>query len=724
MRRLLLFCGVLFCAGAGLRAQTKDEPPPLVMDPFTVDGLADEEYDQTGMGSVEEQIRDEPFSNDLISLADYTDETNLTLELAADLAAVSNPSPSDRIVSEDRLNLRGFPTPTLRNSFIRVGVAESLNSGRTIVIQGPLVPVLGRAAPGGIQDVHAARPRVKAQQRLDLQFTDQDRRRVAYETTGPVVKKKAWQRVAVNWQRREGPEAFTREELLSVSTSLTWKHSRAASSMISADYRDIKARVTPGIPEYRPAGGGLIAGPYLPLAYFNANGPEAAVRRRSMTIAAQFDGQINPNFSLRANVEGWWRDIEQDRFTTSVLSLDTGLFEGTREPRHIEQPHQAIVSMVELTGRFRAFKAVHKFLATASHTWGTYGREDRALSIADRNALPLSVRRFDPFNPDYYAPAYDPLLYNRVVTDRTERARYGAIEISDRMAFARGRWVASTGLRYDTVELEVQDDRVNAPWPLVRDTVAQLSYHAGLNWQVAPSKLLAYASVSTAFDPSTRVDARTGRIQDNETTLGYEAGVKGRSFKGKVDYSAGGFQLFNQHISRRNPLYDDPIADANQTQPQLVAAGEERYRGLRFDLRWQIAKPVLFIARSVYMKAVTTASPDLPQEIGREISRLPGFTATAQLRYRSLAKTGGWFSSGTWQYIDGYVGNYADTRRAYLEYPGYGVVHGNVGYSWRGPKRTLEVETGVRNLFDRDLLTSHARVNADRELTFTTRLYF
>lgn len=714
----------VFALGSIVGHAQVPEDPPVVLDLLRVDGAADEDYDPTGMGSFEEQMRDEPFSNDLIRLVDFADEGGLTLDMSSELAIVANPSPADRIASEDRLNLRGFPTPVLRNGFIRVGLPETLNTQRTIVIQGALVPVLGRAAPGGIQDIHSARPRPKAQRRLDLTFTSKDRQRVMFETTGPVVPKKSWQRVAVDWQRREGPEQFVQEESLNVSTSLTWRHSRTASTMVSADFRDINARVTPGIPEYRPAGGGLIAGPYLPLAYFNANGPDAGVRRRSAVVGVQFDGQPTRQLAFRANAEAWWRNIEQERFTTSVLSLDTGQFEGTREPRHIEQPQRAVVTQLELTSRFRAFKAEHKLMAAASHTWGEYGREDRALPTAMRDALPLSVRRFDPWNPDYFRPAYDPSTYSRIVTDRLETTRYGSIEVSDRMAFARGRWVASAGLRYDTVDLTVNDRRVNATRPWLADTVAQLSYHGGLNWQVAPGKLLGYASVSTAFNPSTRVDARTGRIQGNETTLGYEVGVRGRLRKPAVDYSAGGFLLFNQDISRRNPLYDDPVADPNQTQPQLVAAGEERYQGARVDVRWQIAKPVTFVVRSVYLRAVTTASPDIPQEIGRPITRLPDLTSTMQLRYRSTAKTGGWFGTATWQYIGGFVANYEDTRRAFREYPGYGLVHTNFGHAWRGKKQTVELDAGVRNIFDRDLLASHARVNAGREFTFTTRVYF
>ena len=50
--------------------------------------------------------------------------------------------------------------------------------------------------------------------------------------------------------------------------------------------------------------------------------------------------------------------------------------------------------------------------------------------------------------------------------------------------------------------------------------------------------------------------------------------------------------------------------------------------------------------------------------------------------------------------------------------------HASAGYAWRTPKRTFEIEAGIRNVLDRDLLASNARLGADRELTFSTRLIF
>ncbi len=720
----LLFCSLLLVMPASAQRVVPDEPP-LLLDPHLVlTGGMDDPFDSTGMGSLEEQMRDEPFSNDLIRTSDFTLEDSGGLDLAGELSAVATPSPSDRIAGDDRLRLRGFPTPVLRNGFIQLGVNETLSAARTLVIQGPLVPVLGRAAPGGIQDAQTARPRNKPQHRFETQFTSLDRQRAQVESTGPVIAKKAWQRVAVDWQRREGPEEFANEESLLVSAALTWKHSRTASTLVSANFREINAHASPGIPDYRPVGGGLIAGPYLPLANFNANGPDAAVRRRSGTIGVQFDGQAHKRLAFRANAEAWWRVVEQDRYTSSVLSLDSGLFEGTREPRHIEQPQRAFVVQLEATGRFRALGAEHKMMAAMNHTWGNYGREVRALPTAVRDALPLSVRRFNPFAPDYFYQPFDPDVFSRVLTDRREDARYAAVELSDRMAFARGRWVASAGMRYDVVHLSVDDLRPSAPRPHLRGTTEQLSYHAGLNWQARPSKLLVYASTSTAFDPSTRVDVRTGRIQANETTLGYEAGVKGRAWDGRIDYGVGGFLLFNQNISRVNPLYDDPVADANQTQPQLVSAGEERFRGGRVDVRAQLSKPLTLQLRAVYLEAITTSSPDLPQEVGRELPRTPAFTANAQLRYRTPGQTNGLLGAVGWQFLDRYVVNYADARRDYLAFPGYGLVNVSAGYAWRSSKRTIELEVGVRNVFDRDILASNARLGAGREFTFSTRWIF
>lgn len=735
-RLLLLAGGVAGCLGAGiLPAQVRTEAAPVpnqlpsvdapvVLDVFQVTGRdEDKDFDSTGMGSMEHEMRDEPFSNDLIDADDYTMDAD-SAEMAGEMSAIAETSPAERIAGEDRLNLRGFPTPMQRNGFIQVGIPETLNTRQTIVIQGPLIPVLGRAAPGGIQNFLTARPEARPRRTFTALASNRNRQRYAFEATGPVVPKKVWQRLSLDWQRRIGPQQFADENTFAASAALTVKHSRSASTLLSLDFRDISATAAPGIVEYIPQGSTRIAGPYLPLALFNANGPAAGIRRRTAIVGAQFDGQPTRILALRASVEGWWRTVEQDRFTNSQLSLNTGMFAGVREPRHLEMPQKALTTQLESTLRFHNFGAEHKLLVAASSTWGEYQREDRALPVADRNALPSDVLRFNPYAPNFYRPPFDPEVYSRVLTDHLENARYVSGEVSDRIAYQSGRVVLTAGLRYDGVDLRVEDRRPNATRPYTADGTRQLSYHSGVNYQMYRNRLLWFASTSTAFDPSTPVDARTGRIQDNETTLGYESGLRGRGLGGRLNYSTSGFLLYNRNIARGNPLYNDPIADANQTQPQLVASGEEQFTGARMDVKFKPIDSVQVTLKGTFVRGITTASPDLPQEVDRPISRLPSYNVTAVVRYYENSPGSGFNCGAGWMYLDGYVANYADPRRDYLDYPGFGLLSLNAGYRWRRGARLFAFDAGLRNAFDRDLVASNARIGADREITFSGRLVF
>lgn len=700
---------------------------PIVLEKIDVQAKTEGgNYDATGMGSYEQQLRDASFTNDLIS-AEALEDDAAAMEISLELARVATPAAVDLATGDSRVGLRGFPTPLLTNGFVLMGGVDLLNIGRTVVIQGALVPVLGRAAPGGILDYWTNRPRAAKSRRLDYTISSLERQAVSAEFNDITVPKKAWHRVALDWSRKTGPETFAASENRSVNGALTWRHSAAVSTLFSFDYLQTHATAAPGIPEYRVAVGQKIVGPFRPIAGFNALGPEAGVRRRSAVASVLVDAQVNPKLTLRAGVEAWWRRIEQDRFTTGLLNLTTARFEGTREPLHSEQPQQARVFLAEATGRFAVLNAEHKVMLAASHTISSYLREERALSLALRNALPASVRIFDPAAPDYSRPPYRPEAYSRILTDRRERTRFTAIELSERMSLAKGRTVITSGLRQDRVGLRLFDRRagLTPSQAHTQDRVDELTFHLGANYQALPSRLLLFATTSTAFNPSTRVDARTGRIQGNETTKGYEGGLKARLADGRVDLTASLFTFINQDISRRNPLYGDPVLDANHTQPQLVAAGQEEFTGGKIEGRWRATPLLSFSLLGSYVRAITTASPDLPEEVGRRLTRYPpynvgvaGYYSFGKGRWQGLSVSAGW------SYISDFTAYYEDRQRWRQDYPGYGLVSVSASYSRRVGTRTHSVTLAVRNLFNRDLLASLARLGAEREVALTYRVYF
>ncbi len=729
----LLWMGI---AGAQTKPPPQDEPvtarSAVVITEETVRleqvdvkaRFEDEDFDATGMGSYENQLRDMSFSNDMIS-AEAVEENKATTAVAKEMAAVATPAAIDLASGDSRVGLRGFPTPLLSNGFVRMGGVDVLNVARTVVIQGALVPVLGRGAPGGIQDYWTNRPRTAKSQRYNYSISSLERQAAGMEINDITLPKRAWHRLAMDWNRKTGPETFAASETRSINGALTWRHSAAASTLFSVDYLQMHLTAAPGIPEYREATGRKIVGPYLPIAGFNALGPEAGIRRRSVVASVILDAQPHPKIAVRAGIEAWWRRIEQDRFTAGLLNLTTSRFEGTREPLHSEQPQQARVARVEATGRFAALGGEHKLMLAASHTFSDYRREERALSIAARNALPASLRIFNPAAPDYSRPPYSPEAYNRILTDRSERTRYTSVELSERLGLAKGRTVITAGVRHDLVGLQLHDRRVGLPAAQahVTDKVGEFTSHFGVNYQARPSRLLLFATTSSAFNPSTRVDGRTGRIQGNETTRGHEAGFKARWAQPQIEFTTSVFTFFNQDISRRNPLYGDPVQDANHTQPQLVAAGEERYTGGKIEGRWKPSVPLTLTFRASYVRAITTASPDLPEEVGRELTRFPPLNLSAAASYGfSAGKLKGLSLSASWSYLSAFVANYEDRQRFRLEYPGYAQTSVSTSYSLRRGKHAHSFGLSVRNAFDSDLLQKLARIGAGREFTGSYRL--
>jgi len=733
---------VLACAGAALgRAQVAPArpataagkavvaaaEPPVILAPVGVqERLPERGVEPAALGSPESQLRDPLFASDLLSLETFEDDP-AGAELLAEMGLIANPSPVELATGDRRVGLRGFPTPLLSNGFVRQGGIDLLNTGRTFVIQGALVPVLGRGAPGGIQDYWTNRPRTTPSRTFSVALGSLDRQSASLEWHGLTAPQKAWHRVAADWSRKGGPEQHASSETRAVSGAVSWRHGPDASTLVAVDFSQLHATPGAGIPEYRVAPGARIVGPYRPLAGFNAQGPYAGVRRRSVVAGAILEARVHPQVILRAGAEAWWRRIEQDRFTTGLLNLATGRFEGIREPIHSEQPQRARVARADATVRFSFAGTEHKLLLALSHTAADNHRAERALPVAARNALPATFRTFNPFAPDYPSVPYDRVGFSRVLADRGERTRFTALELSDRMSLARGRTVLTGGLRQDLVGLRVTDRRpgVAANLARVRDGVDELTWHLGVNHQAVPSRLLLFATVSTAFNPSTRVDARTGHIQGNETTFGYEAGGKARLAEGRLDVTAAVFTFINRDISRRNPLYGDPLQDANHTQPQLVAAGEERFAGGKLEGRWRVTPAVSLSLVGSHVRAVTTASPDLPEEVGRRLSRFPPYNAALSASYAfPEGRWRGLSLSGSWAYLSDFTAYYADRQRFALEYPGYGLVHLGAGYSLRAANRTHSFILTVRNALDRDLLASHDRLGAQREFGASYRLTF
>jgi len=713
----LIVRGEVALSPAGGAAAILPEESPLQMDPLQVrvGGEADA-FDQTGMGSMDSELREPPFSNDLLAGALEQDEASGNIDV--ELGHIQAPTPADLSVGMSRGDVRGFPMPRLRNGFSQSGIPETLGVERTERILGALVPVSGRAAPGGISNLVTLRPKSNASGSLSLSLSSLDATRVVFDASQPLVKKQLWARSNLVWYEKQGPELFTFQRQRNLSQSLTWRRSRATSLMLQLDFADACSNPSGGIPEYRLSRADRIRGPWLPLAEFHSNGPLSVQTKEVASLALQAESQLSPQLSLRASLQVFERQFSEDRFTRGEYLLDERVFSGTREPIHSLQPHRALAAGLELTWRLHGFGAEHKLSVAVEAVESVADRVQRALDSQLRSALlPSPVLRLDPESPGYWRPSYDEGIYSRVLTDRSENTSFISLRASDRTAVWQGRLVASIGLRMDSIRLGIKDRRAGSQQPRVTDLTSQASWHAALNGVLKPGRLLVFAGSSTAFEPSLRVDSRTGRIQGNETTFGYEAGVTGLALNRRLALTGTLYTCFNRNIARRNPLFGNPLYDAEHTQPQLVAAGEERFRGGSVELRWSPAPLCSLTAQAMRTHAITTASPDLPEEIGRQLSRLPVDSASLSSRLAPGGAFKGVSLMVSATYVGAYVANYESTTRHYLSYPGYTVLATSLGYRLQRGKLSHSVSLSVRNLLDEDLLQLQARVGQGRETT-------
>lgn len=714
------------------RAQTDPLPgaedPMVELDPVVVNGDETEAagYDPTGLDGARAERTEPPFANELLADPAFDDVPLGELDMELGALAAARADAAEIAAGSETVDLRGFPTPARRNGFTQSGIPEVLNPSRSQLVIGSLVPVVGRAAPGGIRDFEVSRPRGQTTRQIEGSVGTNDAWRAKAGATGDIVAKKSWYLVSGSWSGRDGPQRFAESEQRNAGAALAIRHSRKTSTLWTVDAVDFRGNPAPGVPEFRRTPGGPVVGPYLPLAEFHTYGPNAGVRRQAGSLGFQLESQLAPDLSLSSATQVYGSQSEQDRFTTGQYVVSTGLFSGTREPTHREENHRGLAHQTDLTKRFEAFGADHKLLAGIELGGSEAADENRGLETADRNALPADVRHFDPYSPNYYRPDYTPELYRRLITDRAVSLESGAGVLSLRSAFNRGRTVVSAGVRRDLTGVEVEDRRPSAPPATARSDkhLANNSAHFGVNQRIG-RRLLVFATASSAVQPSTRVDARTGEIQDNASTTGLDLGFRSVFLERRLSVGAMAYAYNNSNIVRRNPLYNDPIADANHTQPQLVTSGEEEFHGLTAQVGWKPDKEWTWTARATWTDAITVSSPDLPEEEGRRLTQVPRFSGATGLR-RSFAAgpLKGLSLGGTVTQVGSTIQSYRRPGRERLDYPGYAVTSLDSSYTWKTGSVTHTISASIGNLFDTDLLEKIARVGAERSLTVGWRVAF
>ena len=639
------------------------------------------------------------------------------LVLGEQLAALQDFNPGEFASTSGSGAPRGFTTPRLRNGLSQAGFPEIILGGRRDLLSGFLATYFGRTAPGGMVNHISTRPSPKAATRLHSGAVSTGEMRVSADRHAPLIAKKLHYRLYGEGRLREGPQDFAGQDAYTGGLVIRYAPDKKTVWMLELESATVLAEPAGAIVLERATRRAPRGAPYAPLQDFNTNGPNSSSSRRSDLLSVFVEQKRSADLTLRAGAELWQRDQRDLAFITGAYLLDAGVFDGVREPQYNARQEAALGLHAELDGTGRIAGVNHRWVVGGAWSRQQTERLQRALPREARDALPARVRMLDPDDPDWSLMPYSTDVYARILAQRDEQAEFAGLFGSERIAMADDRLYGTFGLRQDWVWSGIDDRRPGNATPHARSDVQRATYHAGLVWHAWPNRLAVFLNNSTAFQPARRVDARTNRIIGNESTAGTETGLRYASADGRTAATASAFRLWNKGITRRNPLYNDPVADPAKVQPQYVSSGEEQFTGVELGARRKFPRALTLSAKLAWLEAITTRSPDLPEEVDRQLPRTPEFTATASARYQVQAgpfKGVDWGLS--WAWIDEHVAVYPASGRSLVAYDDYHVVGLNAGYVWGAGKRRHALALNLRNALNEDLFRHAGRPGGERSL--------
>ncbi|VXC99443.1 TonB-dependent siderophore receptor [Sphingomonas sp. 8AM] len=583
----------------------------------------------------------------------------------------------------DSFGIRGFDAQTgllngFRHSFYDTAV-DLVHVDRIEVIKGPASVSTGYIEPGGVVSIVTKAPTEVGQSEIALTAGSYGKYRVQGDVSQPLsstlgIRLTGADDRGENFREHIDPRKWT------VGGALTWRITPFTTLDLRGYYLHIVTTPDRG---FDPDSLGLIAFRLPPSRFLGEPGDRYRVDANDLSAVLNHD--LGGGWSMRTGVE---RNRNTDRReATQTTDLETDGRTVNRQFTRVRSPETFLNGFAELHGSFDTFGLHHRLVA------GVDG--NRITAVND-------FRRYDTVAPiDIFAPVYagkaaglpPRLRLRREVTD--DLGGYA----QDLISLAK-RWKLLAGLRFDHFRDRVEDHLTGA---ITRFGQNQTTPRIGLIFEPAPAVRL-YANYARSFNPQTSTTLRGGSPPAPEQGEQVEGGIKYVMHDGRLTVSAAVYQ-----ITKRNVATPDP-ADPDFA----ILAGQERSRGLEFDLSAKPLDQLQIVTSYAYTDAVVTRDEAIP--VGDRLLNVPHHQASFWTRYDPPALPLG-VGVGVF-----YVGQ----REAYLpntfRIPDYlradAALYGKLG-------TRVELAVNVQNLTDRryyDSQNSYLYPGAPRTVLATLRL--
>jgi iron complex outermembrane recepter protein len=516
-------------------------------------------------------------------------------------------------------SIRGFSgVATLRDGFRQFGIGEGqtqpvteiANLERIEVLKGPASILYGAIEPGGLINLVSKKPLSTPFYEVEVQGGSRNLISPRFDVSGPLtVDGKVLYRLNGLYQSSNSVRNLTQPDQKSfIAPTIAWKVGDKTDLSISAEYIDSNRPADFGL----PAVGTSVAN--VPRDRITSE-PSDRVTNQSLNIGYGLDHQFSDNWKLRNAFR-----YASNQYDFNVVALPLGFDETTNTVNRLFATQEAQTKdytfQTNLTGEFATGDVKHKLLVGADYV----RREGRLFS-----------RIGDPTDLNLFNPVYGVVKPNKAdLSDPSGTITSGnsfGFFVQDQIDLVKNLKLLA-GVRYDTLSQNITNIPGSSETSL---TASALTPRLGLLYQFN-NRLSAYGSYSQSFTPNSGTTA-AGAALEPQRGKGYEIGVKSDLLDGKLFATLAYFDISKQNVPLTDPA--NPLFS--------IASGEQRSRGIEFDIAGEPAPGLKLIAAYAYTDAQTSTDVD-PNLVGKKLFGVPehaaSFWATYELQQGELKGLG------------------------------------------------------------------------------------
>jgi len=633
--------------------------------------------------------------------------------------------------------LRGVAAAGLVDGFRGGGLVDFGDVARAEIVKGPAAAIYGQAEPGGLFNLIVTKPSMTREGAARLDLGHYALRRAELTATGPLgataAAPTAYRFFAAD-TRRSFEQAFSERRTQGTALSLAHRLAAGAALLARLDYTSREDHGLRGAVPFTvdPANVALRTGFATELFRFNQAGPNTWFTRRQVQGELTGEHRINRGLSLRLGGFFYTRlnhdlEIAADRFNPATRQIIL------RTPQSISQRLDGRSAQADVlaTGRWRDLAL--RTLFTCDYAYTHSRVQAFQLAAADNTNATRNVRNLAVAAPNWFLLPYTPQDYPVISSDRFQNTEVQGLFLRQQLGAFHHRLIVLAAARQDNVAADFTD-RVNKV--LQHGRVSNLTTQFGLNYKLRDS-LVAYASRAESFLPQTGGTGQLvstdehGKPLQNETGLGYEAGLKADAPGGRFTATLACYRIERNHVRDTEPVDLPDGAAATRTR----TTGQYRSEGVELDTNWKITPALQLLGGFGFADPRITKNGIDLDSVGRRAPRAPRRMGGGALRYAfpggaldrlsltlGVTHTGETFpfsaQSSTDANRNGFIDRGEGEPRRDFRIPSYTIWQAGAACEWttgRGGGRRLRhrAQLNVKNLFDRQYL-DNAAYAADR----------